>query len=86
MGAWEWKHRPTSAGPGTGPGGETEGPDVASDLASAMRKNPHLKVFSANGCSDLATPFFATEYDIAHMDLPAACAETYNSATIRRAT
>jgi carboxypeptidase C (cathepsin A) len=72
MGAWEWKHRPTSAGPGTGPGGEQSQPYVAADLASAMRKNPHLRVFSANGYFDLATPFFATEYDIAHMDLPAA--------------
>jgi carboxypeptidase C (cathepsin A) len=27
-------------------------------------------VFSANGYFDLATPFFATEYDIDHMDLP----------------
>jgi carboxypeptidase C (cathepsin A) len=34
-----------------------------------MRKNPHLKVFSANGYFDLATPFFATEYDLSHMNL-----------------
>ena len=27
------------------------------------------KVFSANGYFDLATPFFATEYDLAHMNL-----------------
>jgi carboxypeptidase C (cathepsin A) len=72
QGQWDWKHRPTSAGPGAGPGGgEQAQPYVAADLASAMRKNPHLKVFSANGYFDLATPFFATEYDIAHMDLPA---------------
>jgi carboxypeptidase C (cathepsin A) len=70
-GTWDWKHRPTSAGPNLGPGGEQSQPYVAADLASAMRKNPHLKVFSANGYFDLATPFFATEYDIAHMDLPA---------------
>ena len=71
-GQWEWKHRPTSGGPVMGPGGgEQSQPYVAADLASAMRKNPHLKVFSANGYFDLATPFFNTEYDIAHMDLPA---------------
>ncbi len=70
-GQWDWKHRPTSGGPGIGSGGgEQAQPYVAADLASAMRKNPHLKVFSANGYFDLATPFFATEYDIAHMDLP----------------
>ena len=27
------------------------------------------KVFSANGLFDLATPFFITEYDLAHMEL-----------------
>jgi carboxypeptidase C (cathepsin A) len=27
-------------------------------------------VFSANGYFDLATPFFATEYDLTHMSLP----------------
>jgi len=42
---------------------------VAADLGAAIRKNPHLKVFSANGYFDLATPFFATEYDLSHMDL-----------------
>ena len=47
-------------------------PDTAVDLADAMRKNPHLKVFSANGYFDTATPFFATEFDLSHMLLPAA--------------
>ncbi len=70
-GQWDWKHRPTSGGPGMGPGGgEQTQPYVAADLASAIRKNPHLKVFSANGYFDLATPFFATEYDLDHMELP----------------
>jgi len=71
MGVWDWKHRPTSGAPNTGPGGEQSQPYVAADLASAIRKNPHLKVFSANGYFDLATPFYITEYDVAHMDLPA---------------
>jgi len=44
-------------------------PYVAGDLADAMRKNPKLRVFSVNGLFDLATPFFITEYDLAHMDL-----------------
>jgi carboxypeptidase C (cathepsin A) len=65
---WDWKHKPTSGGPGM-VGGEQTQPYVAADLASAMRKNPHLKVFSANGYFDLATPFFATEYDLSHMNL-----------------
>ena len=40
---------------------------VAGDLAEAIRKNPKLRVLSANGLFDLATPFFITESDIAHM-------------------
>ena len=42
---------------------------VAGDLADAMRKDPHLKVFSVNGLFDLATPFFITEFDLSHMEL-----------------
>ncbi len=68
IGQWDWKHKPTSGGPGPG-GGVQPQPYVAADLASAIRKNPNLKVFSANGYFDLATPFFATEYDLSHMDL-----------------
>jgi carboxypeptidase C (cathepsin A) len=67
---WDWKHKPTSGGPGMGGFGQPQSePWVAADLASAIRKNPHLKVFSANGYFDLATPFFATEFDLAHMNL-----------------
>jgi len=64
IGAWEFKHHPADNG------GQQAAADTAVDLASAMRKNPKLKVFSANGYFDLATPFFATEYDLAHMQLP----------------
>ncbi len=67
---WDFKHRP-SGGQGYGRG-EQVLPDVAIDLSDAMRKNPHLKVFSANGWFDLATPFFGTEYDLDHMMLPGA--------------
>ena len=42
---------------------------VAGDLADAIRKNPRLRVFSVNGLFDLATPFFITEYDLAHIEL-----------------
>jgi carboxypeptidase C (cathepsin A) len=67
IGQWDFKHQPTSGG--FGGGGEQSQPWVAADLASAIRKNPHLQVFSANGYFDLATPFFATEYDLSHMEL-----------------
>jgi carboxypeptidase C (cathepsin A) len=42
---------------------------TADDLASAMRQNPALKVLFASGLHDLATPYFATDYTIAHLDL-----------------
>ncbi|WP_445145133.1 S10 family peptidase [Dyella sp. Tek66A03] len=60
---WDWKHQaagikrplPTAY--------------VAGDLAHAMRTNPNLQVLSVNGYYDFATPFFITEYDLAHMNL-----------------
>ena len=63
-----WKHHPISGAPGPGAGDQSQ-PYVAVDLANAIRKNPHLRVFSANGYFDLATPFFATEFDLDHMNL-----------------
>lgn len=46
-----------------------EPPNVAPDLAEAMTQNPSLKVFSANGYYDFATPFFATEYTLQHLSI-----------------
>lgn len=43
--------------------------NTAETLRGAMMKNPHLKVFVANGYYDLATPFYATEYTMDHMGL-----------------
>ncbi len=59
---WDWKHRLPS-------GEQLWLPYVAGDLADAMRRDPALKVFSANGLFDLATPFFTTEFDLSHMGL-----------------
>ena len=43
--------------------------NVAPDLAQAMTQNPSLKVFSANGYYDFATPFFATVYTLQHLNI-----------------
>jgi carboxypeptidase C (cathepsin A) len=43
--------------------------NVAPDLADAMTQNPNLKVFSANGYYDFATPFFATVYTLQHLEI-----------------
>lgn len=63
---WDWNHRAPGQGERQPVLHEAY---VAGDLADAMRKDPHLKVFSVNGLYDLATPFFKTEYDLAHMNL-----------------
>jgi len=61
--AWEFKHK--------APDGDMQhAADTAMDLADTLRKNPKLRVFSANGYFDLATPFFATEFDLGHMQIP----------------
>lgn len=68
---WDHAHRLGSAaqtGGGQGGGGMRDA-YVAGDLADAMRKNPRLRVLSLNGLFDLATPFFITEYDLAHIEL-----------------
>jgi carboxypeptidase C (cathepsin A) len=43
--------------------------DTSIALNTAMRKNPYMKVFVASGYYDMATPYFATEYTIAAMNL-----------------
>jgi len=65
---WDWKHQPSGGGRGFGRGQSM--PDTVIDLGDAMRKNPRLKVFSANGWFDLATPYFSTEHDLGQMMLP----------------
>jgi carboxypeptidase C (cathepsin A) len=55
--SWDWKHNgnlPTN---------------TAQDLAAAMTFNPGLRVFSANGYYDMATPFFATVYTLNHLNV-----------------
>ncbi len=63
IGEWDWHHK------AAGSRYADQMPDTAIDLADTMRKNPKLKVLSANGWFDLATPFFGTEYDVSHVML-----------------
>lgn len=46
-------------------------PTTGEALRGAMAKNPYMKVFVAQGYYDLATPHFATEYMITHMNIDA---------------
>lgn len=43
--------------------------NVAGDLANVMTQNPKLKVFSAAGYYDFATPFFGTDYTLRHLNI-----------------
>ena len=43
--------------------------ETADALRAGMARNPHMKLFIASGYYDLATPYFATEYTLAHLGL-----------------
>ncbi len=45
-------------------------PDTASAMRQAIVKNPYLKVLVMEGYYDLATPYFAANYAMQHLDLP----------------
>jgi carboxypeptidase C (cathepsin A) len=65
-GRWDQKHRAPGA---QGNGGTMALAATALDLSAAMRRNPGLKVLSANGYYDMATPFAGAEYDLNHLGL-----------------
>ena len=59
FGKWDW-------------GSAVQGfPDTATALREAIVKNPFLKVLVMEGHYDLATPYFAANYTMDHLDLPA---------------
>ncbi|MGD0569995.1 MAG: peptidase S10 [Candidatus Sulfotelmatobacter sp.] len=55
---WDWG----SAGEGF--------PDTATAMRQAIVKNPYLKILVMEGYYDLATPYFAANYTIQHLNLP----------------
>ncbi|HET9820529.1 MAG TPA: peptidase S10 [Burkholderiaceae bacterium] len=60
--AWNWNR------------GDAKGNAYATtsdDLARAMRRNPHLRVLVASGRYDLGTPYSATDWSLAQLDLTA---------------
>jgi carboxypeptidase C (cathepsin A) len=44
---------------------------VQDKLAAAMRTNPHMRVHVDCGYHDLATPYYAAEHSLAHLQIPA---------------
>jgi carboxypeptidase C (cathepsin A) len=45
--------------------------DVMPDLAMAMKTDPNLEVYVNGGYYDLATPYFAADYEDRHLPIPA---------------
>ena len=44
---------------------------TSTDLSRAMRRNPQLKVLAASGRYDLGTPYSASDWSLAQLDVPA---------------
>jgi carboxypeptidase C (cathepsin A) len=63
-GHWDFKHN-----------GNPLSVNVAPDLAEAMKTNPRLKVMVNGGYYDLATPFFAAQYEDKHLPIPQSLAK-----------
>jgi len=61
---WDFKHN-----------GNPVSVNVATDLAEAMKTNPRLRVMVNGGYYDLATPFFAAEYEEKHLPIPQSLAK-----------
>jgi len=61
---WDWSHR-----------GNPISLNVSSDLADALKTNPRLRVMVNGGYYDLATPFFAAEYEEKHLPIPQSLAK-----------
>ena len=61
---WDFKHN-----------GNTLSVNVAPDLAEALKTNPRLHVMVNGGYYDLATPFFAAQYEEKHLPIPQSLAK-----------
>jgi carboxypeptidase C (cathepsin A) len=61
---WDLKHR-----------GNPIDLNVAPDLAEALKTNPRLRVMVNGGYYDLATPFFAAQYEEKHLPIPQSLAK-----------
>ena len=45
-------------------------PNTLHDMCYAILQEPKLKIMLGNGYYDMATPFYQTEYDVDHIELP----------------
>ncbi len=63
---WQWARG--AEGSGRGSMGFCS---TSPDLARALRRNPHLKVLAASGRYDLGTPYSASDWSLAQLNVPA---------------
>ena len=49
--------------------------NVSADLANALKTNPRLRIMVNGGYYDLATPFFAAQYEEKHLPIPQSLAK-----------
>ncbi|MGA2351010.1 MAG: peptidase S10 [Terracidiphilus sp.] len=56
---WDWAHN-----------GNPISLNVTNDLAEALKTNPRLRIMVNGGYYDLATPFFAAQYEEKHLPIP----------------
>lgn len=70
IGHWDWEAKNSYA-------------DTSDNLRNTFAKNPYMKLFVASGCFDLATPYFATEYTLAHLGLTPALRENITARRYR---
>jgi len=64
---WDFSHK----APGVRGEALQSSTNVMPDLAMAMKTNPNLKVYLHGGYYDLATPYFAADYEMHHLPIPA---------------
>jgi carboxypeptidase C (cathepsin A) len=60
--SWDWKRKSADA--------ERGYTSTSPDLAKALRRNPLLKVLAASGRYDLGTPYSASDWSLAQLDVP----------------
>ncbi|RDI98996.1 peptidase S10 [Dyella solisilvae] len=63
---WEFSHKAPGATEAL-----QQSTNVMPDLATAMKTNPNLRISLNGGYYDLATPYFAADYEMHHMPIPA---------------
>ena len=63
---WDWNRKGADGQPRRG----NAFASTSDDLSRALRRNPHLRVLVASGRYDLGTPYSASDWSLAQLDVP----------------